>query len=142
VLHTRDFGRTWSISLTPIAGGQTSGLAAVAFRDTLHGAALGGNVADPRARSDNVAVTDDGGRTWRLAGRPTFAGAVYGSVVVPGRAGWLVAVGPRGLDYSSDNGATWVGLDTLAYWSVGFGSSTVGWAVGPSGRIKRIVLPR
>jgi len=142
VLRTADGGRTWSISLTPIPGGTTSGLAALAFRDTLHGVALGGNVADPNARAANVAVTLDGGRTWRLAASPTFAGAVYGAAVVPGRAGWLVAVGPRGLDYSTDDGGSWISLDTLAYWSVGFGSKDTGWAVGPGGRITRIVLSR
>ena len=53
-----------------------------------------------------------------------------------------MAVGPRGLDYSTDDGASWVSLDTLAYWSVGFGSKHTGWAVGPDGRITRIVLSR
>lgn len=141
VLHTADAGRTWSVSVTPVAGSATSGFAAIAFLDTLHGAALGGNVADAKSRTDNIAITDDGGRTWRLS-RSTFAGAVYGAVAVPGRPGWLVAVGPRGLDYSRDGGSTWTSLDTLAYWSVGFGSKQSGWAVGPRGRITRVVLSR
>lgn len=142
VLRTADGGDTWDVSLTPIAGGGTSGLAALAFRDTLHGVALGGNVADPNRRAANVAVTEDGGRTWRLTASPTFAGAVYGAAVVPGRAGWLLAAGPRGLDYSTDEGRRWISLDTLAYWSVAFGSKDVGWAVGPGGRITRMVLSR
>jgi photosystem II stability/assembly factor-like uncharacterized protein len=141
VLHSRDAGRTWEIAVTPIAGGRSSGIAALAFRDTLHGIALGGDVGDPNTRGDNVAVTSDGGRTWRAGGRPRFAGAVYGAAAIPGRPGWVVAVGPRGLDYSTDDGATWTSLDTLAYWSVGFGSRNTGWAVGPGGRIKQIKLP-
>jgi photosystem II stability/assembly factor-like uncharacterized protein len=141
VLHTRDAGRTWEVTATPIAGGRSSGIAALAFRDSLHGIALGGDVADPNARADHVAVTADGGRTWRAGGRPRFAGAVYGAAVVPGRPGWVVAVGPRGLDYSTDDGASWRSVDTLAYWSVGFGSGKIGWAVGPEGRIKQIRLP-
>lgn len=141
VLHTRDAGRTWEVAATPIAGGRSSGIAAVAFRDSLHGIALGGDVANPDARVDNVAVTADGGRTWRGGGRPHFAGAVYGAAVVPGRPGWVVAVGPRGLDYSTDDGASWTSVDTLAYWSVGFGSRETGWAVGPGGRIREIRLP-
>ena len=141
VLHTRDAGRTWDVAVTPIAGGPTSGIAAIAFRDSLRGIALGGDVADPNGRTDNVAVTADGGRIWRPAGRPSFAGAVYGAATVPGRPGWVVAVGPRGLDYSKDDGESWTSLDTLAYWSVGFGSKNTGWAVGPSGRIKQIKLP-
>lgn len=141
VLHSRDAGRSWEAVVSPIAGGRSAGIAALAFRDSLHGIALGGDIADPSARSDNVAVTADGGRTWRAGGRPRFPGAVYGAAVVPGRPGWVVAVGPRGLDYSTDDGTTWTSLDTLAYWSVGFASRTTGWAVGPAGRIKRITLP-
>lgn len=141
VLHTRDGGRTWDVAVTPISGGRSAGIAALAFRDSLHGIALGGDIADPNARSDNVARTADGGRTWRVGGRPTFSGAVYGAAVVPGRPGWVVAAGPKGLDYSTDDGATWRTLDTLAYWSVGFGSRERGWAVGPRGRITEIRLP-
>ncbi|HEY5985841.1 MAG TPA: sialidase family protein, partial [Streptosporangiaceae bacterium] len=142
VLRTADGGRTWSASAVPVPGGGTKGLAAVAFRDTLHGTVLGGDVADPNSRMDNVAITEDGGRTWQRATSQTFSGAVYGAVVIPGRPGWLLAAGPRGLDYSKDDGRSWASLDTLAYWSVGFGSKDVGWAVGPKGRITRIVVSR
>ena len=142
VLATTDGGRSWWVAATPIAGGNFAGIAALAFRDSLHGMALGGMLGDPNARSDNVAQSEDGGRSWRLAGRPTFSGAVYGAAVMPGRSGSLVAVGPKGLDYSTDDGASWNGLDSLAYWSVGFGSGSVGWAVGPLGRIVRIRFSR
>jgi photosystem II stability/assembly factor-like uncharacterized protein len=140
VLHTRDGGLTWDVAVTAIAGGRSSGIAALAFRDSLHGIALGGDVADADARTDNVAVTADGGRTWRAGGRPGFSGAVYGAAAVPGRPGWVVAVGPKGLAYTTDEGATWTSLDTLAYWSVGFGSRRRAWAVGPGGRIVEIRL--
>jgi photosystem II stability/assembly factor-like uncharacterized protein len=141
VLVTEDGGRTWRAAATPIAAGNFAGIATVAFRDTLHGLVLGGKLGSPAEFSDNVAVTGDGGRTWRLAGRPGFSGAVYGAAVVPGRAGSVVAVGPRGLAYSSDDGSTWTTLDTLGYWSVGFASRRLGWAVGPAGRITRIRFP-
>ena len=138
VLRTRDGGLTWEAAVTPIAGGRSSGLAALAFWDSLHGIALGGDVADADARTDNVAVTVDGGRTWRGGGRPGFSGAVYGAATVPGRSGWVVVVGPKGLAYTTDGGAIWTSLDTLPYWSVGFGSRRRGWAVGPTGRIVEI----
>jgi photosystem II stability/assembly factor-like uncharacterized protein len=140
VLATSDSGRTWSAVATPIPGGSFAGIAAIVFRDSLHGVALGGELGDPSASSDNVAITDDGGRAWRLGGQPTFSGAVYGAAVVPGQTGMVFAVGPNGLDYSTDDGENWTRLDTLAYWSVAFGSRTVGWAVGPGGRVVRIRL--
>ncbi len=141
VLRSEDTGRTWRATATPVAAGTFAGIATVVFRDTLHGMVLGGKLGSPAEFSDNVAVTGDGGRTWRLAGRPGFSGAVYGAAVVPGRAGSVVAVGPRGLAYSADDGASWTTLDTLAYSSVGFGSQRLGWAVGPAGRITRIRFP-
>lgn len=141
VLRSDDSGRTWRAATTPVAAGSFAGIASVAFRDTLHGIVLGGKLGSPAEFTDNVAVTDDGGRTWRLAGRPGFSGAVYGAAIVPGRPGSIVAAGPRGLAYSADDGATWATLDTLAYWSVGFASRRLGWAVGPAGRVTRIRFP-
>lgn len=141
VLRTTDGGRTWAAAVTPVPGGPTTGLAALAFVDTLHGVALGGDVSDATSRGPNAARTTDGGRTWQSGARTGFAGAVYGAVFVPG-TGALVAVGPGGMDWSPDGGGAWAPLDTLAYWSLGFAASgRVGWAVGPQGRITRVVLP-
>ncbi len=139
VLRTTDRGATWTVVGSPVKGGSFAGLATVAFRDTLHGLVAGGNLGDPQARLDNVAITTDGGRTWTLAGRPQFPGGVYGTAYADARP-VVAAVGPRGLDVSWNDGQTWTGLDTLAYWSVGFGSARVGWAVGPGGRITQIRL--
>lgn len=141
VLASDDGGRTWRVTTTPVTAGNFAGIATVAFRDTLHGTVLGGKLGSPTEFSDNVAVTSDGGRTWRLAGRTSFPGGVYGAAVVPGRPGSVVAVGPRGVAYSADDGMTWTTLDTLAHWSVGFASRRLGWAVGPSGRITMIRFP-
>lgn len=141
VLRTTDGGHTWAAAVTPVPGGPTAGLASLAFIDTLHGVALGGDVADATSRGPNAARTADGGRTWRPVPRTTFAGAAYGGVVVPGTR-VLVAVGPGGMDWVPAGGAEWAPLDTLAYWSVGFApGGGVGWAVGPQGRITRVVLP-
>ncbi len=91
--------------------------------------------------SDNVAATDHGGRTWTLAGRPSFPGAVYGAAWMPGApTPTLVAVGPNGIAYSADNGTTWTNLDPGSHWSVAFASRSSGWAVGPEGRVTHIRL--
>lgn len=142
VLHTGDRGRTWTASVTPIAGGPGAGLTSVAFRDGRHGVVVGGPIGAPRTWSDNVAITADGGATWTLGGRPPFPGAIYGAVYVPhARTPMLVAVGPGGAAVSHDDGRTWAALDTVAYWSVGFASPSAGWAVGPRGRITKFHAP-
>ena len=139
VLRTEDYGHSWTAAPTPIAGGAAEGLTAVSFRDSRHGIIVGGNIGDPEGHTDNVAVTGDGGRTWTLAGRPTIAGAFYGGLYVPGvNALWVVGVGPAGADYSVDDGLTWMSLDTLSYWAVGFATPTAGWLVGPGGRITKV----
>jgi photosystem II stability/assembly factor-like uncharacterized protein len=141
VFHTTDRGEKWTAVTTPIPAGPTAGLATIAFRDEKNGVALGGDVAKEGVRSDNVVVTTDGGKKWSVAGRPSFAGGVYGAAYATGvKPAVLVAVGPGGMSLSRDDGRSWVALDTLAYWSVGFGRGTSGYAVGPKGRITRIDL--
>jgi len=137
VYHTGDRGRSWSVVMSPVAGGQAAGLQSLAFRDERSGLALGGKIADPNDRSGNAARTEDGGATWQLVQRTAFSGAAYGSAVVPALPRTVVAAGPKGLDYTADDGATWTSLSTQAYWAVGFGRRS-GWAVGPGGRITRI----
>ena len=141
VLKTTNRGRSWTVVDTPIPGGPTSGITSVPFLDDQNGAALGGDFTKPKEYSDNVAVTSDGGQTWTLAGRPKLSGSVYGAVYVPGApTPTLVGVGPEGVDYSTDNGATWTSLDTLSHWSVGFASPRAGWAIGPEGRVTKVRL--
>ena len=140
VLHSSDFGQSWSVVDAPVAGGQAAGLATITFRDDRNGAALGGPIGKPEERSDNVAVTSDGGRTWRLAGRTTYSGAVYGAAYVPRAGETLVAVGPKGADLSRDNGTTWTRIDSLSYWGIGFAPGGTGWIAGPQGRIARVRL--
>lgn len=140
-LRTSDGGASWTSFTLPVVAGTGAGIASTIFRDTLHGVVLGGDIGNPAARGDYVALTRDGGRSWTLGGRPTFAGAVYGAAYVPGVAApTIIAVGPAGADVSRDEGRSWTRLDTRAYWSVGFASPRDGWLVGPGGRIVKVSL--
>jgi len=139
VLITLDGGRTWTAAPTPLPGGDAAGIFSLAFRDSLHGAILGGDLSQPDDPNHGVALTADGGRTWTLSGRPTFVGPVYGTAYVPGApTPTLVAVGPNGAAWSADEGTTWLTADTASYWGLGIASRTAGWLVGPGGRIVRI----
>jgi photosystem II stability/assembly factor-like uncharacterized protein len=140
VLHTADYGASWTVADVPVPGGEAAGLATITFRDDRRGAALGGPIGEPELRSDNVAVTSDGGRSWRLAGRTTFSGAVYGAEYVPGAGGTIVAVSPKGADVSRDDGASWARLDSLSYWGIGFAPGGTGWITGPRGRIAKVTI--
>ena len=140
VLRTADRGDTWSEAATPIAqGSPTSGAATVAFRDTLHGILAGGDISAPDVSADNVAVTRDGGRTWSLATRTPFPGAVYGLAYLPAGDGrTIVATGPSGAAWSPDEGRGWRPLEGLRdYWAVGVAGRS-GWLVGTEGRIIKL----
>jgi len=138
VLHTADYGRTWSVDTLPITTRAGSGPQSIGFRDDRNGFALGGGNA---AQTNDVlaATTSDGGRHWTARSRPPLQTGVWGGVYVPGaRRPTIVAVGPAGAVYSRDDGATWTPINAFNYWSVGFASPRAGWAVGTRGRITKL----
>ncbi|MFQ5551765.1 MAG: WD40/YVTN/BNR-like repeat-containing protein [Gemmatimonadales bacterium] len=142
VLKSTDRGNTWSVRGTPILRGEastTSGIASVAFATESIGFVFGGELRNTEEHTANVARTDDGGHTWRLAEHPVFTGAICGSSLVPNTDRIvIVVVGPNGMDYSTDGAVTWRALDGENYWAVGFAGPSAGWAVGPEGRIVKI----
>ena len=138
VLHTADYGRTWSVDTLPITTRAGVGPQAIGFRDDRNGIALGGGY---QSTPNDVlaAVTSDGGNTWTPRTRPPLATGIWGAVYVPSASPpAVVAVGPAGAVWTPNEGETWIPIDTLNYWSVGFASSRAGWAVGAQGRITKL----
>jgi len=137
--RSRDYGKTWTITKTPIIQSTTSsGITSLAFWDTHRGIAVGGDLNITNEHTANVAISQDGGATWWPGGTLSFPGPAYGSAVVPGRSLTAVAVGPGGSAWTTDGGANWQSINDVEYWSVGFASNGTGWMVGPAGRIVRI----
>jgi photosystem II stability/assembly factor-like uncharacterized protein len=138
VLHSSDAGRSWSVASTGVASGEATGIFSIAFRDTRHGIVVGGNYQKEGEAIDNAAVTSDGGRSWTLVkGLSGFRSVVaYLPRMSPPS---LVAIGPSGADYSSDDGRTWtpVSGDGFHAFSAAPGGGT-GWGVGEAGRIARL----
>ena len=67
VFRSTDRGRTWTAHETPVmAGTPSSGIFSLAFHDADHGVAVGGDYKEPGETGNVVALTEDGGRTWRL----------------------------------------------------------------------------
>jgi photosystem II stability/assembly factor-like uncharacterized protein len=134
VFRSRDRGKSWEVSETPVvAGAASAGIFSIAFRDKEHGMIVGGDYRKPRAMGVNAAITADGGKTWK----PLRKGLPYCSAIAWTKNRW-VAVGTSGSHVSVDNGATWKLLDRENYNSVAFASTGEGWAVGPKGRIARL----
>jgi photosystem II stability/assembly factor-like uncharacterized protein len=141
VLRTTDRGRTWKIAETPLIAGASAGIFSVAFRDAKHGVIVGGDYRKENEALDNLAVTSDGGVTWKLVkGLSGFRSVV---AYVPALPGTLVAIGPSGADYSTDDGLTWTvlagpGFDTLSFAR----GRPIAFATGARGSIGKLVLAK
>lgn len=139
VYRSTDRGKTWAVADTPIqAGVASAGIFSIAFRDANNGIAVGGDYRKPNDAEKGVAVTTDGGKTWRLAANATgFRSAIAYAKHSGGIK--LFAVGTSGSDYSTDNGASWVGMDKENYNAVSIAKDGAVWAAGPKGRIARLM---
>jgi photosystem II stability/assembly factor-like uncharacterized protein len=135
VFHSTDRGQTWTFSESPVqADSASAGIFSLAFRDRLHGMAVGGDYKKPAELGATAAVTADGGKSWTLIDKKF----PYRSCVASLKDGWIV-VGTSGSDYSTDDGATWSHIDRENYNSVAFSGTGEGWAVGPKGRIAKFM---
>lgn len=127
-----DWGR-WPVADVPLqATGAAAGIFSVATIDGHHLVAAGGDYTKPRLPATSVALSDDGGRTWRAATSPPTA--YLSGVAYAGDPTRLVAVGLAGTFVSRDGGEHWAQADTVPLNSVRF-SGKRGVAVGPRGRV-------
>lgn len=140
VLRTEDRGRSWQVSDTPFAAGSSTGIFSIAFRNAKHGIVVGGDYRKEQEAVDNLAVTSDGGVTWKLVkGLSGFRSVV---AYVPGtKTPALVALGPSGGDYSLDDGQTWSriegpGFDTFSF----IPRKSTGWAAGANGALGKLMF--
>ncbi|WP_158883847.1 WD40/YVTN/BNR-like repeat-containing protein [Amycolatopsis anabasis] len=133
VLRSADGGRHWAAVDTPLLSSQSAGVFAVSFRDSRHGLAIGGDYAKPDAVVPGLAISSDGGRSWRT---PPHAPAGYRSGLA-----WLgpvaLAVGPTGSDLSLDGGRHWRSFDTGSFDTVSCARLAC-WAAGEHGRAAKL----
>jgi len=135
VMYSPDRGATWSVAETPVhAVGGSAGIFGLAFAGPKVGVAVGGDYQKKSLAAISVALTRDGGKTWRAAKSPPPA--FLSGVAYAGSLANLVAVGLAGTFTSADSGDTWTQVDTIALNTVKFRGSA-GFAVGPRGRVAR-----
>ena len=138
VLRTLDRGRTWQIADTPLTSAQSSGIFSIAFRDAKHGVIVGGNYEKENEAINNLAFTSDGGATWSAGTGLTGFRSVVAYLPTKNTPA-LVAIGPSGGDYSTDDGRTWKPIAGAAYDTLSFvKNKAVGWASGARGNIGRL----
>tara|TARA_R110000751_G_scaffold7805_3_gene31581 strand:- start:131001 stop:132137 length:1137 start_codon:yes stop_codon:yes gene_type:complete len=132
ILYSPDKGNTWEVFETPIIQGlETTGIYSIDFYDENNGFAVGGDYTKADDNVANKIKTIDGGKTWQLMSDGTGPG--YRSCVqyVPNsNAQQLVAIGFKGIDYSSDAGNTWTHLSDDGYYTIRFIDETTAYAAG------------
>ncbi|BCB90405.1 WD40/YVTN/BNR-like repeat-containing protein [Phytohabitans suffuscus] len=138
VFATRDHGRSWTVTGSPLPSGASAGVYSLAFRDPWHGIAVGGDFAAPATAPDGAASTRDGGRTWQVA-RTVPGEYRSGAAWVPRSRDTALAVGPTGSDISRDGGRTWIRFDPGSFDAVDCAPDGTCWAAGEQGRLARLV---
>jgi photosystem II stability/assembly factor-like uncharacterized protein len=134
VFHSPDFGRTWTVSDTPIASGNaSSGIFSLDVNWTPWLIVVGGDYQEPTRAARSAAISRDNGKTWELS-NPLPGG--FRSAVSVFNDSLAVTVGPTGEDVA-DRGLSWKHTDALNLNAVSMIDSTNGWAVGPKGTIAR-----
>ncbi len=137
VFHSADDGETWAVAGTSIIHGTASeGIFSIGFHDAFHGVIAGGDYQHPEQSGSNLAITDDGGKTWKsTAIHPQkFFSAVSISHDIP--RGILV-VGSASSGFSED------GLNKWRWFTAdGFNAldsqDGVTFAVGANGKIAKL----
>jgi len=141
VYYSEDKGNIWDVFDTPIVKEKdTEGIYSIDFYDELNGFAIGGDYTKPDNNAANKIRTIDGGKTWELVAQNQSPG--YRSCVqyIPNRAGKeLVAIGFKGIDYSSDSGTIWKHLSDEGFYSIRFLNDSIAYAAG-AGRISKLTF--
>lgn len=102
---SRDYARSWQRFSCPVIQGESAtGIFSIAFYDKKSGVAVGGNYLKDKENSNNVVLTDDGGKSWKKPVKPVSG---YRSGVTYINAKVLIATGSSGTDVSQDGGMTW-----------------------------------
>jgi photosystem II stability/assembly factor-like uncharacterized protein len=141
VLRSADGGRTWNISGAPLRTGESAGIFSIAFRNSTHGIAVGGDYRKETEAIENVAFTSDGGVTWTAVKDRGLGGFRSAVAWVPGLRTSALAVGPSGADWTSDGGRTWTAIPCEGFDALSLAPGTrTGWVSGQGGRIARLTV--
>jgi photosystem II stability/assembly factor-like uncharacterized protein len=140
VFHSADLGRTWTVVETPLAhANASSGIFSISRRQSggaITVVVVGGDYQAPKRASTVAALSEDGGKTWKLSKRqPGGFRSAAASLGNP----TFVTVGPNGEEISEDRGVHWKRTDSLNLNALAILDDQRAWAVGPQGTIARFI---
>ncbi|HEX8734741.1 MAG TPA: hypothetical protein VF721_05410 [Pyrinomonadaceae bacterium] len=141
VFRSNNRGLSWFVSDTPIVKGTAgSGIFSIAMFDRKKGVIVGGNYEKPNEAGNNLAFTNDGGKTWTLA--KGLTGYRSGAAYIDKKT--IIAVGSGGYDYSLDGGKKWRSDNPpddqyKDFNAVQAKGKNAVWAVGANGLVARFI---
>ena len=132
IFHTSDMGLTWSVSETPIIQGKTTtGIYSIDFYNEKQGIICGGDYTDKYGDYVNKAITNDGGKTWKVVSESSTPKYVSCVQYVPNTQGKEVfAVSTNGIFYSNDSGINWSKVSDEGFYTIRFASKNIAWLSG------------
>ncbi|PZD77920.1 oxidoreductase [Mesonia sp. K7] len=141
IYFSEDRGENWQVFETPfIHNSSSTGIYSIDFYNDKIGAAIGGDYTNPNGKTNNKAITNDGGKTWQVVANGELPGYKSSIRFVPNSDGReIVAVGFTGIDYSSDYGKTWKTLSDEAFYTIRFLNDFTAYAAG-KGRIAKLTF--
>lgn len=139
VFRSNDRGISWFVSDTPFVKGTSgSGIFSIAMFDKSNGVIVGGNYEKPDEANDNLAFTNDGGKSWTIS--KGLNGYRSGVDFIDKKT--IIAVGSNGSDLSIDGGKSWKNLDKENYNAVRAKGKNAIWAVGAKGLVSKFSLEK
>lgn len=141
IFFSEDAGVNWRTVDVPIkSSNSSSGVFSIAFRDELNGIAVGGDYKDDKNKTQNCAITDDGGLSWQLIDNNNPNG-FKSCVVWNNTFSIYIATGTSGTDYSNDFGKSWIYVDNKSYNSIGISKNDGScFLVGNNGAIAKLKI--
>jgi len=141
VLMTTNSGNRWQNVTIHMQAGPSAGVFSITTVDNTAGllVVVGGDYQKLEQNSDNVAISGDFGRSWRLPriSRPTGFRSVVVFVARDDDRSLLITTGPSGTDQSTDGGESWSHVSRTGLHTLSFVSPFTLWAAGSEGRVAR-----
>lgn len=130
---SKDQGDTWKVQTLPlISGKETTGAYSMDFYDQNIGVVAGGDYTDKDAKVKTVALTTDGGDTWKTINpmdSPGYSSCVQFMPYSNGNT--IVALSNIGLSISKDYGKSWETFPEIkGYYTIRFIDEKRAWLAG------------
>ncbi|CAH0994775.1 Ycf48-like protein [Emticicia aquatica] len=134
VFFTPDKGETWEVYQTPFKKGQTSGIFGLHFWNENQGIAVGGDYKNDKEKTNNIAITNDAGKTWTFLATAQPDGLKEGAWYLPNKK--MLLVGTSGTSLSEKENTAWRAIDNESFHAVSCFKNAC-WAIGGKGNLAK-----